>query len=72
MATPRKRGNVPQTVQTPAGPMKVKTFGPSGETGWDIWVPAMAGITVIRRSKPAPSHPNGGTLIRIVPDGATP
>jgi hypothetical protein len=30
----------------------------------------MAAITVIRRSKPAPSHPNGGTLIRIAPDGA--
>jgi hypothetical protein len=64
MAVSRKRAVERQRIDTPGGRVILGTFGDQGSNGWDLWVPAVCGITRFTRGKT-------GTLIRLVPDDAT-
>jgi len=63
VTVPRKRAVERQGIDTPGGRVILRTFGPEGSNGWDLWVPAACGIVNVSRGKT-------GTLIRLVPDSA--
>lgn len=64
MVTSRKRKSESARVETPGGFVRISTFGKEGENGWDVWVPATVSLHKISRG-------TTGTLIRLVPDGAS-
>lgn len=60
----RRRGDRTARVEVEGHALRIDTFGPDGSNGVSVWINRAMTVSKLTRGK-------GGTLIRLVPDGAT-